>query len=314
VLDHASTIAELFALGGGARFTGTVVRGEQGQVAQLASDRGLWAVKTAFPGSPAELDGEDAAFQTAASGAGVPAPPVIEAAGGSGFAEVSGQPVRVYGWVDVLDADRMLDPAAVGELVARLHRVRFAGRRPQDSWYTDPVGAAGWDDLIAEASAAIAPFADGLANLRDELVALEAELVPARRLQTCHRDLWADNLRANAAGGLCLIDWDNCGLADPGQELAVVVFEFACGDAGRARALAEAYATAGGPGRLRARGDFSMAIAQLGHITELSCRAWLDPSETPAERERQAARVAEALDDPLTRELIDALLEAVAGI
>jgi hypothetical protein len=26
--------------------------------------------------------------------------------------------VRVYGWVDVLDADRMLDPAAVGELVA----------------------------------------------------------------------------------------------------------------------------------------------------------------------------------------------------
>src|SRR6478752_443823 len=114
---HADTIAHLFALGDGARFTGTVVRGEQGQVAQLATARGLWAVKTSFPSNPPELDGEDAAFQTAALAAGVPSPEVVTAAAGGVFAEVGGELVRVYGWVDVLDADPTLDPAAVGELL-----------------------------------------------------------------------------------------------------------------------------------------------------------------------------------------------------
>ena len=62
--------------------------------------------------------------------------------------------------------------------------------------------------------------------MRDELVAPEVLLVPARELRTCHRDLWSDNLRATAQGGLSVIDWDNCGLSDPGQELAGVLFEF----------------------------------------------------------------------------------------
>ena len=54
-----------------------------------------------------------------------------------------------------------------------------------------------------------------------------------------------------------------------------------------------------------------MTIAQLGHITEISCRAWLDPSESDEERRRQAGRVAECTDDPLTVAVIDAILDAV---
>jgi Ser/Thr protein kinase RdoA (MazF antagonist) len=311
--DHAATIAQLFALGDGARFTGAVVRGEQGQVAQLATDHGLWAVKTSFPSNPPELDGEDAAFQTAALATGVPSPAVVTAAAGEVFADVGGELVRVYGWVEVLDADPTLDPGAVGELLARLHQVPFTGRRPPAGWYSDPVGAAGWDALIAKASSAAAPFAAGLAGLRDELVALEAELVPATELRTCHRDLWADNLRATEAGGLCVIDWDNCGLADPSQELACLLFEFARGDPARAHTLHGAYVGAGGPGRVRSRGDFTMAIAQLGHITEISCRAWLDPKLDAGERDHQAARVREVVDDPLTRDVIDSLLDALAA-
>jgi hypothetical protein len=309
--DHdAGRIARAFELGGAAAFTGTGARGEQGQVAQLETSRGLWAVKTSF--QPPELDGEDGAFQAAAVAAGVPAPAVVFTSGGELFTEVGGLPVRVYGWVDVLPADSGLDPGQVGRLMAAIHQVPFRGRRPQDPWYTEPVGAAGWDGLIERLAAAGAPFAGDLAAMRDDLVALEAVLVPAREVRTCHRDLWSDNLRATTDGGLCVIDWDNCGLADPAQELAGVVFEFGYGDADRARALYGEYRRCGGPGRIERRGDFSMTIAQLGHITEISCRHWLDPARTAEERRHQEDRVAECTGEPLTVEVVDAILDAVA--
>jgi phosphotransferase family enzyme len=156
------------------------------------------------------------------------------------------------------------------------------------SWYTEPVGATRWVGLIAELATAGAAFAGDLAAARDDLVALERVLEPAARVRTCHRDLWADNVRATAAGELCVVDWDNCGGAGPAHELALVLFEFGNGDPARARTLDGAYRAAGGPARVCGRGDFSMLIAQLGHIVEWSIRRWLDPATPPAERQRQA--------------------------
>jgi Ser/Thr protein kinase RdoA (MazF antagonist) len=311
VLDaDAAEVSSIFGLGAGPRLTGTVERGEQGQIWQLETERGMWAVKLAF-GEPESTDGEDAAFQEAALAAGVPAPAVVRTTGGQVFAEVGGVHVRVFGWVDVHPPDRTLDAARVGRLVAEMHRVGFAGRRPQDAWYTEPVGESGWDGLIAELHAAGAPFAAGMTALRDGLVELEGLLEPVRELRTCHRDLWADNLRATATGGMCVIDWDNCGLADPGHELACVLFEFWLGDPSRAREVYAEYRRAGGPGRVDRRGSFSMAIAQLGHIVEISCRHWLDPATPEDERRRQVGRVAEFTDEPLTLDVVDAILAAV---
>jgi len=273
----------------------------------------MWAVKLSFDGGEVELDGEDAEFQTAARDAGVPAPAVMRTAAGEVFAEVGDTGVRVYEWVDIRPPDRTLDPERVGALVAGMHRVELAGRRPEDPWYTDPVGAAGWDGLLAELAAAGAPFAADMEAIRDGLVALEALIEPARDLRTCHRDLWADNVRATGDGGMCVIDWENCGLADPGQELSGVLFEFWLGEPDRARALYRAYRSAGGPGRIDHRGSFSMTIAQLGHITEISCRHWLNPAKTEEERRHQEDRVAECTGEPLTVEVVDAILDAVAG-
>jgi aminoglycoside phosphotransferase (APT) family kinase protein len=310
--DDVDQIARVYSLGARPRLTGRVERGEQGQVWQLETERGMWAVKTAF-GVPEELDGEDAEFQSAAHAAGVPVPAVARTATGDVFAVIGGVHVRAYEWVEIGPPDRTLDPAEVGRVVATMHRVEFEGRRPEDPWYTDPVGAAAWDDLIGDLAAAGAPFAEEMAAIRDDLVALEALIEPARELRTCHRDLWADNLRPTAAGGMCVIDWENCGLADPGQELSGVLFEFWGGDPDRARALYDEYRRSGGPGLVDHRGGFTMTIAQLGHITETACRAWLDPSETDEERRRQVGRVAECTDDPLTIAAIDAILDAVAG-
>jgi thiamine kinase-like enzyme len=149
--------------------------------------------------------------------------------------------------------------------------------------------------------------------MRDELVALERLLERPRDLQTCHRDLWADNLLRSAAGRLCVIDWEDCGLADPSQELALVLFEFGLGSAERARSLYEAYLESGGPGRIDRPGNFSMLIAQLGHIGENACLRWLDPNESEVEHDRQVARAEEFIALPLTRRAIDELLDAVTS-
>jgi hypothetical protein len=303
--SHAAEIARAFDLGPDARATGRVMRGEQGQVEELVTDRGLFAVKTSF--DQPDLDGEDAEFHVAARAAGVPAPAVIPTADGAWHADIGGLAVRVYEWVELLPPDNAFDPAAVGRVVAAIHRTPFGGRRPEDQWYTEPVGAAAWDQLVADLAAADAPFAPDLAALRDELVALEALLEAASTLRTCHRDLWSDNLRPTASGGLCVIDWENCGLADPSHEIAGVLFEFGYRSPDRARQLYRAYRRAGGPGSVRSRGDFSMTIAQLGHITERLCRIWLD---APEERARRETDVAVVVDMPLTVAVIDELLDA----
>jgi len=108
-----------------------------------------------------------------------------------------------------------------------------------------------------------------------------------------------------------VIDWENSGLADVSQELGLVLFEFSCGDIDRARQLYDAYIDAGGPGRVERPGTFSMVIAQLGHIGEISCRRWLDPARS-AEQQHNAGRVDEFLSQPITRRMIDELVAALA--
>ena len=57
-----------------------------------------------------------------------------------------------------------------------------------------------------------------------------------------------------------------------------------------------------------------MLIAQIGHIGEATLSAWLDPSTTPAERERLVPRIAELVEGDLTRGHLDALLAAIADV
>ena len=81
-----------------------------------------------------------------------------------------------------------------------------------------------------------------------ELLRLETLLEPPTNLQSCHRDLWADNMLPTPTGGLCVIDWENCGLADPAQELPMAMIDFGLGDQRRIAELYLAYLDAGGPG------------------------------------------------------------------
>lgn len=304
-------VAGRFRLGRGASLSGPVARGEQGQVWRLSTDDGTWAVKESFvPESAAEAltAGE---FQQAARRAGVPAPQIFQADDGEFITVVRDAWVRVYEWVDVAGPDVTLDPAEVGSMLAGLHRVGHPCAGSVGAWHTEPVGARRWGELAEAVASRRAPFADRLAETLEDLVAVEQVLVPMRPVQQCHLDLWADNVRRRAGGGLCVIDWDNAGPADPSQELAMVLFEFGRTDPGRLAALHGAYLEAGGPGRVRRPEDFSLPVAQLGHILERHLRMWLRPA-SPAAQQRSQDGVDEALAEPLDLAVVDQVLAALA--
>lgn len=311
---NATDLAERFALGGAARLSDVpVARGKQGLIWRLDTADGRWAVKVPF-GQISEDEVRAATeFQEAAYACGVPTPRVRRTTEGRVLADFTGTQARVYEWVDLLPPDTDLDPVAVGAVVAAIHRVPAASSLSlPDPWYHEPVGADRWDQLIGQLLEAGAPFAARLASLRDELVALEFWIEPPEILQTCHRDLWADNVLPAANGGVYVIDWENSGPADPSHELGCVLFEFARDDPGRARALAEAYRQAGGPAHVNRHGHFSMLIAQLGHIAEIAARDWLQPNARSPERADSAAWIAEVLDEPHTRELLEGIIRAAA--
>ena len=73
-----------------------------------------------------------------------------------------------------------------------------------------------------------------------------------------------------------------------------------------------AYATAGGPATVTRPGHFSMLIAQSGHIAEIAATDWLEPNVRNPDRAGAAAWIGEILDEPHTREVLGALLDAVS--
>ena len=309
---NAVEVARCFGLGRAPQLSdGPVGRGKQGLVWRLDTADGSWAVKVPFHESDEDQVRLATAFQEAACAAGVPAPRVRRTTEGCVFAAVEGGQARVYEWVDLRAPDSGLDPARLGGIAAAIHRVSAPDLRPPDPWYHDPVGAERWDHLVGQLAGAGAPFADRLAGLRDELVALESWIEPPEVLRTCHRDLWADNVLPTADGGVCVIDWENSGPADPNQELGCVLFEFARADPGRVRALTDAYQQAAGPATVSRRGHFSMLIAQLGHITEIAATDWLKPNPRSPKQADSAAWIGEVLDEPHTRELLETILAAV---
>jgi Ser/Thr protein kinase RdoA (MazF antagonist) len=308
--DHVPCILEAFDLGSWGRLSGgPVASGRLGSIWRLDTERGRWAVKQVGDVGDDEVAEllEGAAFQEAVLTAGISTPAVRRTRAREVIADCGGVRVRLHSWVDLHDADPSLDPVEVGRFVAALHRVDFAGSIGLDPWYTEPVGALRWAELVKTLRGRGAPFAGELDALLPELVALEAYLgTPRRELRTCHRDLWADNVRRTRDGGLCVFDFDNAGLADPSQELAVVLVEYGV-EPGRAGLIRLAYAEAGGPGRVEHATDFAMAIAQLSHILVEGCRRWL-AAGTAADRADNEGWVREFVDQPLTRAVIAALL------
>ena len=290
-----------------------MARGEQGRIWRLDTDMGAFAVKELVVRQMRADAVADVAYQEAVLATGrVRMPRPIRAADGQVLVDVAEHQVRVYEWIDVLGMDPNLDPSLVGETLAAIHQVHYAPARPLLGWYTDPVRAPRWTERSGF-EAAGAPFADALDAEISELLRLEALIEPPTNLQNCHRDLWADNILPTPTGEVCVIDWENCGLADPAQELPMAMIDFASGDHRRSIELYESYVAAGGPGRVSGYGSFTMAIAQFGHFWEAAITAYLS-TDTLEYRAHNLDRIAELLNPPLRVVQLEDMLDAVASI
>jgi len=88
-------------------------------------------------------------------------PVPIRTGAGTVLADIDGDQVRAYTWLDVLPSDVMVDPAAVGDIVAQIHSVEFEPAGPLDDWYTEPVGIERWSEFSRSLTATGMPLAGG---------------------------------------------------------------------------------------------------------------------------------------------------------
>ncbi|TQM65111.1 phosphotransferase enzyme family protein [Humibacillus xanthopallidus] len=318
----ADAVAAAYGLSRPATLTGPVARGQLGQVWRLDTPEGPYAVKEWFAEPDLADVARDADLVVAARAQGVTTPEIIRTpdgavatvlpgrgdSGGSGSS--GGTAIRVFEWVDLRPRTRLLDPAAVGAMLAGLHRAGAPTRESVDNWFSTGVGETTWVALQQRVAREGAPFAPVLGSLLGDLVAVESVMEPHEAPIVCHRDLWADNVLGTVDGDVCVIDFENLGPADPSQELAMVLFEFGDDDPARARTIHTAYLDGGGPGRVTRRGHFTMLVAEQAHIGQLACSRWVGASDE-AERERLAAWFLEIPEDPVTLARIDRILAAV---
>lgn len=289
-------------------------RGEQGRIWRLDTERGAFAIKELIVRQTPAAAAADVDFQEAVLATGaVPMPRPVRTVTGEVLVDLEGHQLRAYEWVDLLAMDRTLAPAIIGPTLAAIHRVHYAPARPLIGWYTDPVGAVRWAELLQCAKAAAAPFAEAFAAEIPELVRLEALLEPPANLQSCHRDLWADNILPTSSGGVSVIDWENCGLADPAQELPMVMIDFGWNDQQRIAQLYSSYLDAGGSARVSGYGAFTMLIAQFGHFWELAITNYF-AAKVPEEKAHNLDRIAELLNEPLRIMHLEEMLDTIASV
>lgn len=306
----AQRVADAYGLAGPATLTGPVARGQLGQVWRLDTAGGAYAVKEWFAAPDLDQVARDAELVDAARAEGVLAPATRHTPSGSVGTTVAGTSLRVFEWFDLLGPTRRLDPVAVGRAVAGLHRAGPPTDASVENWFAAGLGEEQWREVHERVVEAGAPFADQLGALVDDLVAVESVVEPHESPIVCHRDLWADNVRATVDGRVCVLDFENLGPADPSQELAMVLFEFGDDDPSRARLLHTAYRDAGGPGRVTRRGHFTMLVAEQAHIAQLACSRWVG-ARSESHREQLATWFLEVPDDPVTLPRIDRVLAAV---
>jgi Ser/Thr protein kinase RdoA (MazF antagonist) len=312
--DLAAVIGRAYDIGSPTTEMILVARGEQGRVWRLDTDSGAFAIKELIiRQTPADASADVAYQETVRAAGGVPMPRPIRRPDGDVIVDLDGYQLRAYEWVDVLPMDKNLDPGVIGATIAAIHRVPHSPARPLIGWYTEPVGAPRWRQLLDESKAAAAPFADTLDSEISELLRLEALMEPPINLQSCHRDLWADNMLPTATGGLCVIDWENCGLADPAQELPMAMIDFGLLDQHRIAELYLSYREAGGPARISGFGSFTMVIAQFGHFWESAILGYLS-TDAVESKVHSLDRIAELLNPPLRVTHLEEMLDTTARL
>ncbi|MDR6864312.1 phosphotransferase [Phycicoccus sp. 3266] len=281
-------VREAFALGAGPLRREAVARGARGLVSRLSVGDAAYALKQPDEAvDEAEVRAEAALLDHLAA-AGVEVPVHLRTTTGAYAgqlpAALGGGAVRVTRWVEgVRAASAPRAPAAVGALLAALHRAAPPAARPPGSWWTTVSAPEVFSDLASRASDR--PWGPELAARLPDLAVFAALVARAGRgagpWLVGHRDLHPDNVLVAPDGSLRALDWEEAGAVDPGRELAKVLVQWHVDgdrvDEDAVRTTVAAYRSAGGPGRVRGEEDLALVLCtELNFLVRQAERA-LDP-------------------------------------
>jgi Ser/Thr protein kinase RdoA (MazF antagonist) len=294
-------------------------RGALGQIWRLDVGTARYALKEIFAEPPSDARiATELAFNRRATRAGVRLPAShADRAGRHLLTTPTGTWLRLYDWVDLqpVELTAPATPRELGTLFARLHRCAPAATtepdgEPPDPWYDHVPAAHRW----TRASTSGTPWSVRLDDLLSTLPELCAAVAPAdpRSLILCHRDLHPENVLADPAGALVVVDWDNVGPAAPAREIAGALFDWFCdrstADLDAVHTMYAAYVDEGGPGRITGPADFSMLLATRLNFLLLQTGVAIDPHAEQRHREWADREIDEALHIlPSPQQLADVL-------
>jgi Ser/Thr protein kinase RdoA (MazF antagonist) len=252
-----------------------ITRGAMGEIWQLHTSTGRWAVKWLFPWNSAEPRPADVQLQFAAAAAGITLPLPVLTRAGDAVATLGDRHARVYAWADLGPACELpADPrtaAEAGRLLGLLHALSLEPTEPDDPWYTQAPPVQDWAALAERAEAAGMSWAARLATAHAriaQLTNLAAAGQPAgggRRI-VCHRDFNPENVIPAASGDhLVVMDWETAGPMDPGLELGYALFAWSAGQgqisAPSMQAFLDSYVAVSGAAPVLGPGLFTTAVA-----------------------------------------------------
>lgn len=293
-------------------------RGELGRIWRLETLTGTWAVKEVFSPDPEADAAADVAFQEAALAAGIPMPRPVRASRGTVMVDVDAADrrttVRVYTWVDIAQPVRRAAAADAAAILGKLHALAVPDDRPMLPWFTDPVAADRWTEILAATERAGAVWAPILARFVPELIAGEPVIAAGRHEPriTCHLDFNPENVLADISGRAVVVDWENSGPAAAEQELASVLAEFVP-DPSRVPAFLAAYEEAGGPARLRDASSFAMCLAFQSELVAWYAERAIDRAVSAEDQARAVHWIGDIAANAFTLARIDGWLAAAGS-
>lgn len=300
-------------------------RGALGQMWRIEIGSRRYALKEIFDEAPTErFIGEELDFVRRARALGIRTPARVPALDGRYLLTTpDGTWLRCYEWVDLspIPRDAAL-PCRIGTLLARFHQCAVATAAepydgsPPDPWYDTVPSQHDWD-VVARWNGSSAPR---LLDVMSDVDLLGAYVTPTDPAATvlCHRDLHPENVFADADDNLEVVDWDDMGPAEPGRELARVLFDWFCDrtrtDLDAVRATITAYVDAGGTGRVADFSDFSMLLAGRLNFLLAQLQIATDPQREQRHRDWAAYEIDAHLTMLPTADQLAAVLEVCRSI